>query len=235
MWSQMTSSSLIKKAKLRVLDFARRSAQGPNRVDAAAKISRLAQVRGSTIYGPVCVDDYARLHRVTITGPVTIGRGSSLWGPGIYVEARPNPIEIGSYCSIARDVSLHGFGHDPTRISTHYIGRNVLGRPIEEEIVSSGPIRVGHDVWIGAGVHVMSGVTIGTGAIIGAGSVVSRDVPPYAIAVGAPATAVRYRFDDETIERLLASKWWTWSHDEIRAKEELFIRPLTPELAGEYL
>ncbi|HEY8082584.1 MAG TPA: CatB-related O-acetyltransferase [Solirubrobacterales bacterium] len=231
----MTSSSLMKKAKLRVLDFARRSAQGPNRVDVAAKVSRLAHVRGSTIHGPVCVDDYARLHRVTITGPVTIGKGSSLWGPGIYVEARLNPIEIGSYCSIARDVSLHGFGHDPTRISTHYIGRNVLGRPVEEEIISAGPIHIGHDVWIGAGSHILSGVSVGTGAVIGAGSVVSRDVPPYAIAVGTPATPVRYRFDEETIERLLASEWWTWSRDEIRTKEALFTQSLTPALIDEYL
>ena len=231
----MTSSSLMKKAKLRVLDFARRSAQGPNRVDSAAMISPLAQVRGSTIHGPVRVDDYARLHRVMLTGPVTIGRGSSLWGPGIYVEARLNPIEIGSYCSIARDVSLHGFGHDPTRISTHYIGRTVLGRPVEEEIVSAGPIRVGHDVWIGAGVHVVSGVSIGTGAVIGTGSVVSRDVPPYAIAVGSPAEPVRYRFDEEIIDRLLASEWWTWSHDEIREKEELFTQSLTPALLDKHL
>lgn len=231
----MTSSSLMMKAKLRALDFARRSAQGPNRVDAEAEISRLAQVRGSTIHGPVFVDDYARLHRVQLTGPVTIGRGSSLWGPGIYVEARLNPIEIGNYCSIARDVSMHGFGHDPTRISTHYIGRNVLGRPIEEEIVSEGPICVGHDVWIGAGVHIVSGVSIGTGAIVGAGSVVTRDVPPYAIAVGSPAAPVRFRFDEEAVERLLASEWWTWSHDEIREKEELFTQSLTPALIDKYL
>lgn len=231
----MTSSSLIKRAKLRALDFARRSAQGPNRVDAEAEISPLARVRGSTIHGPVFVDDHARLHRVMLTGSVTIGRGSSLWGPDIYLEARLNPIEIGNYCSIARDVSMHGFGHDPTRISTHYIGRNVLGRPIEEEIVSEGPICVGHDVWIGAGVHVVSGVSIGTGAIVGAGSVVARDLPPYAIAVGSPAAPVRFRFDQEVVGRLLASEWWMWSHDEIREKEELFTQSLNPALVDKYL
>jgi acetyltransferase-like isoleucine patch superfamily enzyme len=231
----MPSSLLVKKAKLRVLDFALKSARRPNRIDAAAKISRLANIRGSIIRGPVCVGDYARLYRVTLAGPVTIGRGSSLWGPDIYVEARVNPIEIGNYCSIARDVSLHGFGHDPSRISTHYIGRNVLELPIEEEIVSAGPICIGHDVWIGAGVHVLSGVSIGTGAIIGTGSVVSRDVPPYAIAVGAPAAPIRYRFDEETVGRLLASAWWTWSRDEIREKEELFTQSLTPALIDKYL
>ena len=43
------------------------------------------------------------------------------------------------------------------------------------------------DVWIGAGARVMQGVTVGKGAIIGANSLVTRDVPPYAIAVGSPA------------------------------------------------
>jgi acetyltransferase-like isoleucine patch superfamily enzyme len=144
-------------------------------------------------------------------------------------------VEIGNFCSIARNVSIHGYGHDSRRISTHYIGRNVLGLPIGDEIVSNGPTRIGHDVWIGAGVHILSGVTVGTGAVIGAGSVVSRDVPPYAIAAGAPATPLRYRFDEEIVERLLASGWWMWSQDEIRAKKELFIQPLTPKLLDEYL
>jgi virginiamycin A acetyltransferase len=170
-----------------------------------------------------------------LSGPVTVGPSSSLWGPDIYATARVNPVTIGNFCSIARAVSMHGFGHDPTRISTHYIGRNVLGRPIEGEIVSEGPIHIGHDVWIGAGVHVLSGVTIGTGAIIGAGSVVSRDVLPYAIAVGTPATPVRYRFNEETIARLLASEWWEWTRDEIREKEELFTHSLTPALIDKYL
>ncbi|MFL5902040.1 MAG: CatB-related O-acetyltransferase [Solirubrobacterales bacterium] len=170
-----------------------------------------------------------------MTGPITIGKGSSLWGPDIYVEARINPIEIGNFCSIARGVSMHGFGHDPTRISTHYIGRNVLGLPIEREVVSSGPICIGHDVWIGAGVHIVSGVSVGTGAIIGTGSVVSRDVPPYAVAVGSPAASVRPRFDEDTVDRLLASEWWMWSPDEIREKEELFTQSLTPALIDKYL
>jgi len=231
----MAGSHLGKKAKLRLLDFVVRAAQRPNRIDPAAEISERAYVKGSNIRGSVKVGDYARLYRVTLFGNVTIGPSSSLWGPNVYVEARVNPIEIGSFCSIARDVSLHGFGHDPSRITTHYIGRNVLGLPISEEIVSTGPIRIGHDVWIGSGVHVLPGVTVGTGAVIGAGSVVSRDVPPYAIAVGTPAAPVRCRFDDEIIARLLASEWWAWSREEIRAREELFTQPLTSKLVDKYL
>ena len=156
-------------------------------------------------------------------------------GPNVYVAARGNPVSIGNFCSIARDVSLHGFGHDPSRISTSFIGRNIFDRPIQDDTVSAGPIHIGHDVWIGAGSHILPGVSVGTGAVIGAGSVVSRDLPPYAIAVGTPATIVRYRFDEKTIEHLLASEWWTWSRDEIRTKEALFTQPLTPALIDEYL
>jgi carbonic anhydrase/acetyltransferase-like protein (isoleucine patch superfamily) len=44
--------------------------------------------------------------------------------------------------------------------------------------------------------------------VIGAQSLVNKDIPPYAIAVGSPAKVVRYRFDPEVIDGLLASQWW---------------------------
>lgn len=55
------------------------------------------------------------------------------------------------------------------------------------------PIIIDDDVWLGYGAIVLKGVKIGKGAIIGAGSVVTRDVPPFAIAVGNPAKVVKYR------------------------------------------
>lgn len=223
-------SSLFTKAKLRLLDAALRQAHPPNRIDGDADVSATAEVIGSSLHGPVSVADHARLYRCELSGPVAVGRRSSLWGPGIVVSALIHPIEIGNFCSIARDMMIHGYGHDMSRMSTHYIGRNVLGRPIEEEVVSKGPTILGHDVWVGASVHIMSGVTIGTGAVIGAGSVVSADVPPYAVAAGAPARPLRYRFDEALIERLLESRWWEWSDDEIRARGELFTQPLTMDL-----
>lgn len=228
-------SSLFGKIKLRLIDGALERAGRPNRIDTAAEVASSARVTGSRIHGAVKIGPHARLHAVEISGPVTIGDSSSLWGPRIYVLARNDPVEIGNFCSVARDVSVHGYGHDYHRISTHYIGRNVLGLPIEDELVTSGPTRIGHDVWIGAGVHIMSGVAIGTGAVIGSGSVVTRDVPPYAIAVGSPAAPVRYRFEEHVIERLLASQWWTWSRDEIKARGPLFTQPLTEALLDRYL
>ncbi|MCW8086168.1 sugar O-acetyltransferase [Sabulicella glaciei] len=49
------------------------------------------------------------------------------------------------------------------------------------------PVRIGRDVWIGAGAIILPGVTIGDGALVGAGSVVTRDVPAGATAFGNPA------------------------------------------------
>ncbi|KAG7088015.1 hypothetical protein E1B28_012052 [Marasmius oreades] len=53
------------------------------------------------------------------------------------------------------------------------------------------PIRIEDDCWIGAGVTVLPGVTIGRGSTIGAASVVTRDIPPYSVAVGSPARVIK--------------------------------------------
>jgi maltose O-acetyltransferase len=53
------------------------------------------------------------------------------------------------------------------------------------------PITIGDDCWFGGGAIICPGVTIGNGCVIGAGSVVTKDVPPYSLAVGNPARVVR--------------------------------------------
>ena len=63
----------------------------------------------------------------------------------------------------------------------------------------------------------MPGINIGDGAIIGANSVVAKDIPPYSVAVGNPATPKKQRFDSELIELLLELKWWDKSIEEINA------------------
>src|SRR5262249_32664109 len=68
-------------------------------------------------------------------------------------------------------------------------------------------VTIGNDVWTGHNVNVTAGVNVGDGAVIAAGSVVTKDVPPYAIVGGVPATVIRYRFPEKTIERLLRVKW----------------------------
>lgn len=69
---------------------------------------------------------------------------------------------------------------------------------------------VGHEAYIGVGCFVKRGVRIGAGAVIGAYSLVTRDIPPYAVAVGSPARVMRLRFDEKIVERFLALEWWRY-------------------------
>lgn len=78
-----------------------------------------------------------------------------------------------------------------------------------------GDIVIGNDVWIGYEAVVLAGVTIGDGAIIGARAVVTRDVLPYTIVGGVPAKPIRKRFDERSIDKLLALRWWDWPQEKI--------------------
>ncbi|MFA5941942.1 MAG: CatB-related O-acetyltransferase [Sinimarinibacterium sp.] len=69
---------------------------------------------------------------------------------------------------------------------------------------------IGHEAYLGAGSFVKRGVRIGDGAVVGARSVVTRDIPDYAIAVGAPARVLRLRFADAIVERFLRLQWWRY-------------------------
>ena len=80
---------------------------------------------------------------------------------------------------------------------------------------NKGDIVIGNDVWIGYEAVVMAGVTIGDGAVIGPRAVVTKDVPAYTIVGGIPAKTIRKRFPDETIDALLALKWWDWPEEKI--------------------
>lgn len=55
----------------------------------------------------------------------------------------------------------------------------------------TGEIHIGKGVMVGMETLIMPGVIIGDGAIIGAGSIVTKDIPPYTIAVGRPARVVK--------------------------------------------
>ena len=135
-------------------------------------------------------------------------------GRSTYFGGRPNlcssgweKIEIGSFCSIAHNVSFNtDVGHDYTKVST-FPFRELMGIG-DSGRTHKGKIKIGNDVWIGTGVVIMPGVTIGDGAVIGAYSVVAKDIPPYAVVVGNPCQIKKYRFSDDNIKELLELKWW---------------------------
>lgn len=120
---------------------------------------------------------------------------------------------MGKFCSIGPNL-LCGWGIHPTDgISTSpmfYSTRKQNGYSLtnEDKIVERKRITIGNDVFIGANVTILDGVTIGDGAVIGAGAVVSKDIPPYAVAVGVPIRIIRYRFSEKQIAALLRIRWW---------------------------
>jgi aminocyclitol acetyltransferase len=148
---------------------------------------------------------------------------------------------VGRYTSIANPFRCR-VNHPLTTLSTsceffseqrdifdHY-WRQEYRKKIAPEKVREGKdaqVTIGNDVWTGAFVFInASTVTqIGDGAVIGAGSVVTHDIPPYAIAYGAPARVQRYRYAPEEIEILLRVKWWEWEEEKIRGNAELFVHP----------
>jgi len=155
-------------------------------------------------------------------GDMTLGHNSygSFTRRGMH-----NTIKIGNYCSIAEGcIADSGFNHNTSFITTYPLNLKLpqcsalTGHP-----VCKGDIIVGNDVWIGEHTLVMSGVSIGDGAVIGARSIVTKDVAPYSIVAGAPATLKRMRFTSLQIAALLRMKWWNWPDDKVIANAHLLM------------
>ena len=134
-------------------------------------------------------------------------------------------INVGKYTSIGRDCDffLHS-NHRPDWTTTS----SQLWGPVTNEIAElhmkmghpscKGNIDIGNDVWIGAKSTIMSGVKIGDGAVIGARTMVTKDVPPYSIVVGNPGRIIKYRFNEDQVQKLLKIKWWDWTEDRIKTE-----------------
>lgn len=118
-------------------------------------------------------------------------------------------------------------GHDTTTLLTYPVKQKILNTGSAQ---CKGPIIVEDDVWIGESAILMSGVHIGRGAVIGAGAVVTKDIPPYAVAVGVPATVIKYRFSKEIIDRLKKIDFETISKDEVFSNPALFEEPLSDDI-----
>jgi acetyltransferase-like isoleucine patch superfamily enzyme len=134
---------------------------------------------------------------------------------------------IGKFCSIGPNFNS-GLGLHPTNgISTSPMfystlkqnGFSLVNKNAFEE---TKPITIGNDVYIGANVTILDGIRIADGAVIGAGAIVTKDIPPYAISVGIPAKVFKYRFNDETIDKLLKRQWWNFPEADLQKIERSF-------------
>lgn len=152
----------------------------------------------------IAIDDQTLIDGGTGTDcEMSIGHRTVI-SKGSVIQAKHGPLFIGDECDIGAHVII-------TSISAISLENNVLiagncyiggGRynlddletPIMYQgIYSRGPVTIGANTWIGASATIIDGVTVGKGCVIGAGAVVTRDIPDYAIAVGAPARIVGTR------------------------------------------
>lgn len=143
-------------------------------------------------------------------------------------------ISIGSFCSI-NYMAQFVVNHPTNFISTHpfqyYEKCNgselvppIVGFSMTEDKSAMGihSVTVGNDVWIGSNTIILPHIKIGNGAVIGAGAIVTKDVPDYAIVVGAPARVLRYRFNEQQIEILNRVQWWNWDDQTIVENAKYF-------------
>jgi acetyltransferase-like isoleucine patch superfamily enzyme len=165
------------------------------------------------------------------------------WSVGDYSYGEPTVLEpstaklrVGRFTSIGQSVVVV-LGNHRTDTVTTYPFKSLrrfwhTAATAPDDHTSKGDVEIGSDVWIGQGVTILSGVRVGDGAVLAAQSVVTKDVPPYAIVAGNPARVVRYRFDEATVEKLLAIRWWDWPVNKIDEAIPLLTSPdLTQFLA----
>jgi len=162
---------------------------------------------------------------------VTLGRYSNIYGP-IKNRFPVSNLRVGQFTSIATGLTVMLGGDHATNLVTTTNFVNLMPKkfagllnPFPPTGLTKGDIIIDHDVWIGQDVTIMSGVHISSGAIVGTASVVSKDIPPYAVIVGNPGRIVKYRFDQNTINRLLKIAWWDWSIEKIHENYAYFVNP----------
>lgn len=147
--------------------------------------------RGAEIYNVDCINIGGRfhsgqglwLHPITKKSKILIGDNVSI-SDWTHI-ASLTTVTISNGCMIGSKVHITDHAHGLTNELITDIP------PSARPLVSSGPVFIEENVWIGDGVIVLPNVRIGKGAIVGANAVVNKDVEPYSVVVGVPAKKIK--------------------------------------------
>ena len=91
------------------------------------------------------------------------------------------PVTIGNHVNLAQGITVTALNHNFSDTS----------KRIDQQGVSTTPVTIGDDIWIGANAVILPGVTIGNHSVVAAGAVVTKDVPPYTLVGGVPARIIK--------------------------------------------
>ena len=128
------------------------------------------------------VNGYIRIARsclVYVSGTLCVGNRTYI-NPNSLIYASKK-VTIGSGCAIGWNVQI--LDNDL---------HNTIPLNHDEISISSAPIAIGDNVWVGANTKIHKGVSIGSGSVIGGSSVVTKDIPPNTLAAGVPARPIRH-------------------------------------------
>ena len=165
------------------------------------------------------------IEHCTMYGDIRLGNFVSISGPGTIIHSEVGKISVGSFSSIAENVSIQEFNHIMNRPTTSAVN-HLIFKTNDRDFISKGDITIEEDVWIGSNAVILSGVTLGRGSVVAAGAIVTKDVPRYAIVAGNPARVIKKRFSDEIISVLEKEEWWKWNLQEIKKNREFFQQSL---------
>lgn len=131
---------------------------------------------------------------------------------------------VGKFANIAAMTRIGPTDHPMDKASLHhflyrssYYWEDAADDPTFFAARAARRTVLGPDTWIGHGAIIKPEVTIGAGAVIASGAVVTKDVPPYMIVAGLPASPLRPRFPAKLAARMLQMAWWDWPHETLRA------------------
>lgn len=121
------------------------------------------------------IEDFATINNGV--GAVHIGSNTRIGIGNVVI----GPVNIGNDVILAQNIVISGLNH----------GYKDVDVPIHLQPVSTATITIEDECWIGANAVITAGVTIGKHSVIAAGAVVTKDIPPYSVAVGNPARVIK--------------------------------------------